>query len=457
MKIGLTGGIASGKSMVAARLRELGAVLVDADALAREVVEPGTPGLATVVEAFGAAILTPDGRLDRARLGALVFGDPERLAVLNGIIHPLVRERAAAIVAAAPAGAVVVQDIPLLVETGQGKNFHLVVVVDAPDDVRVQRMAEHRNMSVDEAHARMGAQATREDRLAAADVVLENSGTPEELRRAVDALWEERLTPFALNLKDQRIARRAGGPVLAPADPAWAAQAGRLIARLQSAVPQDVLAVDHIGSTAVPGLDAKDVIDLQLSVRDLDAADRLAPLLAAAGFPRWPGIIADNPKPSHPDPAAWGKRLHGNADPGRAANLHVRAAGSPGWRYALCFRDWLRADAGARADYVAEKERVAGLHETDKSTAAYAADKEGWFTDYAAPRKEAWVLRAGWQPPSYGVEGAEDDGAADDSDADDRGNGAVSGATPTMPAQATTATTPAPGPGTRVGPGTAQS
>ena len=449
--------------MVAARLRELGAVLVDADALAREVVEPGTPGLASVVEAFGGAILTPDGRLDRPRLGALVFGDKERLAVLNGIIHPLVRERAAAIVAAAPAGAVVVQDIPLLVETGQGKNFHLVLVVDAPDDVRVQRMAEHRNMTAGEAHARMAAQASREDRLAAADVVLENSGTPEELRHAVDALWEERLTPFALNLKEQKIAPRTGGPVLAPADPAWAAQAGRLIARLKAAAAQDILAVDHIGSTAVPELDAKDVIDLQLSVRNLDDADRIAPLLAEAGFPRWPGIISDNPKPSHPDPAAWGKRLHGNADPGRAANLHVRAAGSPGWRYALCFRDWLRADAGARADYVAEKERVAGLHETDKSTAAYAADKEGWFTDYAAPRMEAWVLRAGWQPPSYGVEGAEDDGAADDSDADDRGNGTVSGATPTagatptMPAQATTATTPAPGAGTRVGPGTAQS
>ena len=438
--------------MVAARLRELGAVLVDADALAREVVEPGTPGLASVVEAFGTAILTPEGRLDRPRLGAVVFGDKERLAVLNGIIHPLVRECAAAIVAAAPAGAVVVQDIPLLVETGQGKNFHLVLVVDAPDDVRVRRMTQHRNMTVGEAHARMGAQASREDRLAAADVVLDNSGTPDELRHAVDALWEERLTPFALNLKEQKIAPRTGGPVLAPADPAWAAQAGRLIARLKTAVAQDVLAVDHIGSTAVPELDAKDVIDLQLSVRNLDDADRIAPLLAEAGFPRWPGIISDNPKPSHPDPAAWGKRLHGNADPGRAANLHVRAAGSPGWRYALCFRDWLRADAEARADYVAEKQRVAGLHETDKSTAAYAADKEGWFTDYAAPRMEAWVLRMGWEPPSYGDEAAADERAGDDAGADDAGNGTVSGATATTtgstPAQATT---PAPGAGAGVG------
>lgn len=410
LKIGLTGGIASGKSLVAARLRELGAVLVDADALARDVVEPGTPGLARVVEAFSAAILTSDGRLDRARLGSLVFGNPERLAVLNGIVHPLVRERAAAMVAAAPAGAVVVQDIPLLVETGQGKNFHLVVVVDAPDDVRVRRMSEHRNMGVDEAHARMAAQASREDRLGAADVVVDNSGTPEELRLAVDALWEGRLAPFALNLKEQKIAPRTGGPVLAPADPSWSAQAGRLINRLRAAVPEDVLSLDHIGSTAVPGLDAKDVIDLQLGVRDLEAADRIAPLLAEAGFPRWPGIISDNPKPSHSDPADWGKRLHGNADPGRAVNLHIRAAGSPGWRYALCFRDWLRADARAGADYVAEKIRVAGLHDVDKSTAGYAADKEGWFTDYAAPRMEAWVSRTGWQPPSYGDDAGDDTG-----------------------------------------------
>lgn len=404
LKIGLTGGIASGKSVVASRLRELGPVVVDADALAREVVEPGTPGLALVVGAFSSAILTPDGSLDRARLGTLVFGDPERLAVLNSIIHPLVRERAASMMATAPATAVVVQDIPLLVETGQGSNFHLVLVVDAPDAVRVQRMVDHRNMTIDQARARMAAQARREDRLAAADVVLENSGTREELRDTVDRLWEQRLVPFALNLAAERIAARPGGPVLTAANPGWDAQARRLIARLETAVPQDVLAVDHIGSTAVPGLDAKDVIDLQLSVRDLSAADRISPLLAAAGFPRWPGIIADNPKPSHPDPADWGKRLHGNADPGRPVNLHIRAAGSPGWRYALCFRDWLRSDAGARADYVAEKCRAAELHDVDKSTAGYAADKEGWFTDYAAPRMDAWVQRTGWQPPSYSAD-----------------------------------------------------
>ncbi|WP_445154462.1 dephospho-CoA kinase [Arthrobacter sp. Hor0625] len=405
LKIGLTGGIASGKSVVAARLQELGAVLVDADALAREVVEPGTPGLARVVEAFSSAVLGPDGRLDRPRLGALVFGNPERLAVLNGIIHPLVRERASAIAAAAPRGAVVVQDIPLLVETGQGASFHLVLVVDAPDEVRVRRMVEHRKMTEEQARARMAAQATREDRLAAADVVLDNSGTKDELRDAVDLLWRSRLLPFAENLAKRRVAPRPGGPVLRPADPRWPAQAARLAGRLLALAPEEFLAVDHIGSTAVPGLDAKDVLDLQLTVRDLATADRLEPLLAAAGYPRWPGIGPDNPKPGHPDPAEWDKRVHGSADPGRAVNLHVRAAGSPGWRYALCFRDWLRDDAEARGAYLAEKLRAARRHGVDKSTAGYAADKEAWFTAYAAPRMEDWARRTGWQPPSYAAGG----------------------------------------------------
>ena len=400
LKIGLTGGIASGKSVAASRLRELGAVVIDADALAREVVEPGTPGLARVVEAFSKAVLTADGGLDRPKLGALVFGNPERLAVLNGIIHPLVRERAAAQAAAAPKGAVVVQDIPLLVETGQGANFHLVVVVDAPDDVRVERMVQHRHMTAADARARMAAQAARADRLAAADAVLDNSGAKEELRDAVDRLWKFRLAPFAVNLSRHRLAPRTGGPVLAPANPEWPAQAARLIARLQLAAAGDILTLDHVGSTAVPGLPAKDILDLQLGVEDMAAAERIAPLLADAGFPAWPGIVSDNPKPSHPDPSDWPKRLHGNADPGRAVNLHVRAVGSPGWRFALCFRDWLRDDASARADYLAEKRRVAKLHGVDKSTARYAADKEAWFTGHAVPRMEAWAQRTGWQPPS---------------------------------------------------------
>ncbi|ALV43536.1 dephospho-CoA kinase [Pseudarthrobacter sulfonivorans] len=401
LKIGLTGGIASGKSVVATRLSGLGAVLVDADALARDVVEPGTPGLASVVEAFGAEMLDGDGRLDRARLGSVVFGNPSQLAVLNGIVHPLVRQAAAGIIAAAPAGAIVVQDIPLLVETGQGSGFHLVLVVDAPDDVRIARMLEHRGMTADEARSRMAAQASREARLAAADVVLDNSGSLADVTAQVDRLWAERLVPFARNLRRSVRAVRAGMAVLSVPQQDWAAQAARLGARIQAAAPDDILAVDHIGSTAVPGLAAKDVIDLQVTVSDLNAADRIAPLLAAAGFPAVPGVGFDTPKPTDPDPAQWQKRFHANADPGRPANVHVRAAGSSGWRYALLFRDWLRNDPQAAALYEDHKRALTGQFAGSKGTHAYAEAKEPWFTDVAWPRMDGWAARTGWAPPSY--------------------------------------------------------
>lgn len=195
--MGLTGGIASGKSEVSRRLVELGAILVDADVLAREVVEPGTEGLEEVAEAFGREVLADDGALDRAALGAIVFADPRRRELLNSIIHPRVRARAAEIAAGAPAGSVVVQDIPLLVETGQAGNFDVVVVVDAPDEVRIRRLEERNGLSEEHARARMAAQASREERLAAADHVVENAGTLEELRAAVDRLWADVLAPAA--------------------------------------------------------------------------------------------------------------------------------------------------------------------------------------------------------------------------------------------------------------------
>ncbi|WP_309074421.1 dephospho-CoA kinase [Paenarthrobacter sp.] len=401
LKIGLTGGIASGKSLVASRLQELGAILVDADLLAREVVEPGTPGLAGVVEAFGLGILDEKGRLDRPKLGAVVFRDPAQREVLNGIIHPLVREAAAAIVSGAGPGDIVVQDIPLLVETGQGSNFHLVLVVDAPDEVRIQRMVDFRGMSKDDALARMASQATRAERNAAADVVLVNAGSRQELLAAVDALWEARLVPFAENLSRGIRASRKDGPVMSGSKEEWKIQAERLVERILRSAPHDILAVDHIGSTAVPGLVAKDVIDLQLAVADLKTADRIAPLLAAAGFPAVPRANQDTPKPSHPDPAQWQKRFHANADPGRPVNLHVRAAGSPGWRYALLFRDWLRAEPSAVALYRAHKQELAAAHAGDHATGDYADAKEPWFTEVAWPLMNAWAERTGWRPPSY--------------------------------------------------------
>jgi dephospho-CoA kinase len=192
--IGLTGGIASGKSTVSARLRDLGAVIVDADVLAREVVEPGTPGLSAIVERFGSGVLSADGTLNRPALGALVFGHPEQLAALNAITHPAVWRRAKELFAAASEqnpDAVVVYDVPLLVEASGGRPmaFDLVVVVDAAREVREQRLVEQRGMSPADAAHRIGSQATDAERLAIADVVLDNNGTPQQLRDAVDALW----------------------------------------------------------------------------------------------------------------------------------------------------------------------------------------------------------------------------------------------------------------------------
>lgn len=190
VRVGLTGGIASGKSTVSAILAELGAVVIDADRLARKVVAPGTPGLAQVVTAFGSDVLTADGALDRPKLGAIVFAEPERRQLLNGIVHPLVRAAAAELEAAAPAGAVVVHDIPLLAETGQGDRFDAVVVVDVPEQTQVERMLRDRAMTEEEARARLAAQASREERLAIATHVIENTGTLEDLRAEVTKVFE---------------------------------------------------------------------------------------------------------------------------------------------------------------------------------------------------------------------------------------------------------------------------
>ena len=196
LRIGLTGGIGAGKSTVAARLAELGATIVDADRLAREVVEPGTPGLAAVVEAFGADVLLPDGRLDRPALGRTVFGDAEQLARLNGILHPLIGERTRAVIEAAPSNAVLVHDIPLLVENGLAAGFALVIVVDAPEPERIRRLVEDRGMRPDDAQARIRAQAGDAERRAVADVWIDNSGTAEATRAQVDACWRDRIGPL---------------------------------------------------------------------------------------------------------------------------------------------------------------------------------------------------------------------------------------------------------------------
>ena len=191
MILGLTGGIGSGKTTVSDLLGEWGAVIIDADVIAREVVEPGSPGLAALAEAFGPEVIGADGGLDRERMAALAFSDPDARTRLNGIVHPRVRARSIELVAAAPPGSVVVQAIPLLAETGQRGNFDLVVVVDVDPEVAVQRLVEWRGMSEVDARARIAAQASRADRLAIADVVIDNSGDRDQLEAQVAELWRE--------------------------------------------------------------------------------------------------------------------------------------------------------------------------------------------------------------------------------------------------------------------------
>ncbi|QLH21107.1 dephospho-CoA kinase [Streptomyces sp. Rer75] len=191
LKLGLTGGIGAGKSEVSRILVSYGAVLIDSDRIAREVVEPGTPGLAAVVAEFGPGVLTADGRLDRPKLGGIVFNDPERLRALNAIVHPLVRDRSAELQADAGPEAVVVHDVPLLAENGLGSLYDLVLVVDATPETQLDRLVRLRGMTEDEARARMAAQATREERLAVADVVIDNDGPLEELEPRVRKVWTE--------------------------------------------------------------------------------------------------------------------------------------------------------------------------------------------------------------------------------------------------------------------------
>ncbi|MEU9994906.1 dephospho-CoA kinase [Streptomyces sp. NPDC050848] len=191
LKVGLTGGIGAGKSAVSRLLVSYGAVLIDADKIAREVVEPGTPGLAAVVEAFGPEILTEQGALDRPKLGSIVFADADRLTALNRIVHPLVGARSAELEGAAGTDDVVVHDVPLLTENALAPLYDLVVVVDASPETQLDRLVRLRGMAESEARARMAAQATREQRRAIADLVIDNDGPLEALEPQVRKVWDE--------------------------------------------------------------------------------------------------------------------------------------------------------------------------------------------------------------------------------------------------------------------------
>jgi len=391
LRIGLSGGIGAGKSTVSSTFAAEGGIVVDGDVIAREVVEPGTEGLAALVAAFGADILLPDGSLNRPALAAVAFSDEEKRKTLNGIVHPLVGKRRAELIDAAPVGSVVVEDIPLLVESQMAPLFPLVVMVHADEEVRVARLVEHRGFSESDARARIAAQATVEQRQAVADVWLDNHGSADELAAAARELWEQRIVPFARNVQ-------AGVPAtVAPAvvsyDETWPEQARRIVARLNTACGHRAVRVDHIGSTAVPGLDAKDVIDIQVTVKSLEVADELTDLLLAAGYPRVADITEDVAHTD--DKTLWQKRFHASGDPGRPTNVHIRVVGWPGQQFALLFPVWLAANPDERVEYLALKHDA--MAAAPATSGEYADAKEPWLAG-AYRRAWAWADETGWRP-----------------------------------------------------------
>lgn len=334
--VGLSGGIGSGKSTVSAGLAELGAVVIDADALAREVVEPGSSGLAEIAIRFGRHVLLPDGSLDRPALGAIVFADERARRDLEAITHPRIRELTARRHAAAPLDAIVVHDMPLLVEGELAPDYHLTLIVDAAEEARIERILRDRGMSRDDAQARISAQAADEQRYAVADVLLDNNGTREQLLEQVETLWQQRLSPYNQNLLADRGVPRPLTVHPADPDPSWPAIAARSIARLRRQLTVadfggHVAGIDHIGSANVPGLPAKDVIDLQLRIDDLAITDttRFREALRAAGFVAG-RAGEDTAHDRAPDPGLWQKVYFNGADPAVVQHLRVRQADVPG-------------------------------------------------------------------------------------------------------------------------------
>ncbi|MFC6707266.1 dephospho-CoA kinase [Flexivirga alba] len=402
--VGLSGGIGSGKSTVSARLAALGAVVIDADALAREVVEPGSDGMAEIAGRFGADVLLPDGSLNRPALGAIVFADEAARRDLEAITHPRIRELTGERRAQASRDAIVVHDMPLLVEAHLAPDYHLTVIVDAAQEVRIERVMRDRGMTHDAALARISAQATDAQRYAVADVLLNNNGTRDQLLDQVETLWRERLSPYNENLIADRGVRRPLPTRLVDPNPDWPGIAARSNARLRhqlgvAGLGEQVKGIDHIGSTSVPDLPAKDVIDLQLRVEDLAVAGsaRFREALRAAGF------VDGRPSEDTvhrwaPDPKLWTKYYFNGADPQVVHHLHVRQADGPGADVALLFREWLRANPAERDAYAAEKRRLAALYPggTEATRGDYPEAKEPWITA-ALLRAREWRAGTGGQ------------------------------------------------------------
>lgn len=297
--VGLTGGIGSGKSSVAAALAEHGAHVLDADRIAREVVAPGSPGLQAVRQRFGEDVVV-DGALDRAALGRVVFADPVARADLEAITHPLVRERTAAELARLPQDAWAVHDVPLLVELGYAPRYHLVVVVDAPERVRVDRLARARGMPAEDAWSRVRAQASQEQRRAVADAWLDNSGTTEQLAAQVARLVAERLEPLRRRLRQQS-AVGEGEALPLPAGEDVPRRFDRVRRRL-----------DHVLNRA-----GYRPVAAELATDAGGWTHGTLPLPAGAGGPHLHRVLGEAGFP------ASGPGLLGSADPGRPVSVRL--------------------------------------------------------------------------------------------------------------------------------------
>jgi len=309
LRVGLSGGIGSGKSSVARALAARGAVLIDADAIARSVLAPGGPGTAAVLARFGPGVVAADGFVDRAALAARVFADPGELAALEAITHPLIWAEAARQFAAVPPDGIAVHDMPLLVEKRMSADYHLVVVVLTDSETRVRRLVEQRGLAEDDARARIRVQASDEQRRAAADVLLTNDGSPQELTAATAALWESRIEPYAANLAARRPARAPGEPAItgAPAAADRDGQGRRIAARVRRAL--DLPDAPDVVPVWVPTPAGVDELRIPLRVH-LPVGARACEALAAAGFPLRPVGAADVGSTRVAEP-----RL-GNCDPG---------------------------------------------------------------------------------------------------------------------------------------------
>lgn len=372
LKIGLTGGIGAGKSTVSEILADHGAVIIDADKIAREVVAPGEPLLAQLAQRFGGDVIAGDGGLDRAQLAAAAFVDEESTAALNALMHPAIRDRTTEHFARHSDAEVVVHDVPLLVENAMTPAYHLNLLVDVPPELRLERLMSARGMDRGDAESRIARQASDAERYAVCDVIIDNAGSVSQTQDRVADLVDERILPFAANLEAQRRAARGPVELVDPTGQDWPMQAQRIIAKLHHGIGTQ-FRIDHIGSTAVPGLAAKDVIDLQLLVPDLDAARELSAPLAGLGYPG--GDAVDNLGEGQLEP----KRFHANTDPGRAVNLHVRTEGSVGAVFAREFVELLICDDSERERYAQVKRTLADKHAGDGHTKGYAEAKEAYF------------------------------------------------------------------------------